>query len=203
MTQLQRAAARPTEVVALDLDAYVAAIPGLAALILDSVAGGASVNFMAGVTEEEAAAWWRERIPQVADGTITAFIARRRAADDRTEREAGSAPAEPEAGAIIGSTLLIRSRNANSPHRAEIAKVLVHGSARRRGLGRALMEAAEARARSDGRWLLILDTEAGSDADFFYRSIGWHELGTMPNHAYRSNGVLAPTTDVWKDLRGS
>ena len=190
MTQTRGAAAPPTEIVALDIDGYVAAIPGLAALILDSVASGASVNFMAGVSLEEAAAWWAERIPQVADGTITTFVARTPAA-----REAGR-------DVIIGSTILIRSRNQNSPHRAEIGKVLVHRSARRRGLGRALMEAAEARAREDGRWLLILDTEAGSDADAFYRSLGWQVLGTMPNHAYRSDGVLAPTTYFWKDLRG-
>jgi GNAT superfamily N-acetyltransferase len=186
MTQTRDAAARQTEVVVLDAEGYVAAIPGLAALVLDAVAGGASVNFMAGVTVEEAAAWWRERIPQVADGTITVFVAWAR---------------DGEPGAIIGSTILIRSRNQNSPHRAEIGKVIVRRSARRRGIGRALMEAAEARARADGRWLLILDTEAGSEADAFYRSLGWHVLGTMPNHAYRSNGVLSPTTYFWKDLR--
>lgn len=183
-------AARPIEIVALDLDAYVAAIPGLAALTVDAVEGGASVNFMADATLDEAAAWWTARLPDVADWTTTAFVARERADDG----EAGP-------GAIVGSTLLIRSRNRNSPHRAEIGKVLVHRSARRRGLGRALMAAAETRARTDGRWLLILDTEAGSAADRFYRELGWQELGTVPNHAYRSDGVLAPTTYFWKDLR--
>jgi GNAT superfamily N-acetyltransferase len=103
---------------------------------------------------------------------------------------------------LVGCTMLIRSRNQNSPHRAEIAKVLVHSSVRRRGVGRALMDAAEARAKADGRWLLILDTEADTPADHFYRSLGWTVLGTMPNHAYKSNGVLAPTTYFYKDLRG-
>lgn len=69
------------------------------------------------------------------------------------------------------------------------------------GLGCALMEAVEARARADGRWLLILDTEAGTPADALYRSMGWQELGTMPNHAFRVDGVLAPTTYFWKNLR--
>lgn len=168
---------------ALEAATYVAAIPGLAALVRDAVAGGASVNFLADVTDEDARAWWAARIPDIADGTTTAFVAR----DDD--------------GAILGSTLLMRSRNQNSPHRAEIGKVLVHQSARRRGLGRTLMTAAEDRARADGRWLLILDTEAGSAADTFYRSLGWQVLGTMPNHAYRSDGILAPTTYFWKDLR--
>ena len=168
----------------LDTEAYAAAIPGLSALLVDAVEGGASVNFLAGVTVAEAAAWWAERVGGVADGTITPFVA-----------------TDPASGAIVGSTLLIRSRNPNSPHRAEIAKVIVHRSARRRGLGRALMDAAEALARAEGRWLLILDTEAGTAADALYRSMGWQVLGTMPNHALRSNGVLAPTTYFWKDLR--
>ena len=175
---------------ALDADAYRAAIPGLAALLIDAVEGGASVNFLAGVTEEDARAWWTARIPDVADGTTTAFVA----------TMAGDS--ERDAGTIVGSTLLIRSRNQNSPHRAEVAKVLVDRTARRHGLGRSLMDAAEAHARAEGRWLLILDTEAGSDADRFYRALGWQELGTMPNHAYRADGVLAPTTYFWKDLRG-
>ena len=63
---------------------------------------------------------------------------------------------------IVGSTLLIRSRNPNSPHRAEIGKVLVLQSARRRGIATALMDAAEDRARADGRWMLLLDTVTGS-----------------------------------------
>ncbi len=166
----------------LDPDGYRAAIPGLAELTLEAVEGGASVNFLRGVTIAEASAWWIARIASLADGTTSVFVAR-------------------DGPTIVGSTILVRSRNANSPHRAEIGKVLVHRSARRRGLGRALMAAAEARALADGRWLLILDTEAGSDADAFYRSLGWQELGTMPNHAYRSDGVLAPTTYFWKDLR--
>jgi GNAT superfamily N-acetyltransferase len=172
----------PPEVAVLDPAEYAAAIPDLAALLVDAVEGGAAVNFLAGVTEDDAAAWWTARIPQVADGTISALVA---TADGR----------------IVGSTLLIRSRNQNSPHRAEIAKVLVHSSARRQGLGGLLMAAAEAAARADGRWLLILDTRTGSDADAFYRSLGWQAFGTVPNHSYRTDGVLAPTTFFWKDLR--
>jgi GNAT superfamily N-acetyltransferase len=170
---------------ALEEGAYEAAIPELAALLVDAVEGGASVNFLAGVTLDEAATWWAERIPLVADGTITAFVAR----DGAT-------------GRIGGSTILIRSRNANSPHRAEVGKVIVHRAARRRGLGRALMAVVEAHALAEGRWLLILDTEAGSAADALYRALGWHALGTMPNHAYRSDGRLSDTTYFWKDLRG-
>lgn len=199
MTTGRTTASRP-EIVALDAAAYVAAIPGLAALVVDAVDGGASVNFMAGVTAQEAAAWWTARIPDIADGTITVLVAVSAAGAARLDEPDPDARGAP-VGGILGSTILIRSRNANSPHRAEIGKVLVHRAARRRGLGSALMRAVEERARADGRWLLILDTEARTAADAFYRSLGWTELGTMPNHAYRSDGALAPTTYFWKDLR--
>ncbi|MBI3746637.1 MAG: GNAT family N-acetyltransferase [Chloroflexi bacterium] len=168
----------------LDAPGYEAAIPALAALLVDAVEGGASVNFIAGVTAEETAAWWAERLPQVADGTITVLVARDR-----------------HTGALVGSSILIRSRNPNAPHRAEVGKVIVHRSVRRQGLGRALMAAIEARARADGRWLLILDTTVGTAADALYRSLGWQVLGTMPNHAYTAAGVLSDTTYFWKDLR--
>lgn len=186
---IDRDATTSPEITELEPEEYVAAIPELAALLVDAVEGGASVNFLAGVTEPEARAWWTARIPEVADGTTTVLVARS-AVDGR-----------PGAGSIVGSTLLVRTRNPNAPHRAEIGKVIVHRSVRRRGLGRALMEAAEARALADGRWLLILDTQAGTAADALYRSMGWQELGTMPNHAYSAAGVLSPTTYFWKDLR--
>jgi len=167
----------------LDPADYDAAIDRLADLVLDSVASGAGVNFLRGVTHDEAADWWRARADSIVEGTSTLFVA----VDGQ--------------GRIVGTTLLIRSRNPNSPHRAEIAKVLVHTAARRRGLGRRLMEAAESEARAEGRWLLILDTVTGSEAEALYRSMGWHELGIVPNHSLLPDGTPAPTTFFWKDLR--
>lgn len=187
MTAAGRAPATGIEVVALDADGYSEAIPSLADLLVDAVEGGASVNFLAGLGHAEAARWWSARVEDVRAGTITPFVA-------RSETTAAGR-------SISGSTLLIRSRNPNAPHRAEIAKVLVHRSARRLGVGRTLMEAAERRARAEGRWLLLLDTQVGTGADDFYRALGWRELGTMPDHSLRTDGVLAPTVFFWKDLR--
>lgn len=180
-------AAPPATIRELSADEYGAAIPGLAALIVDAVDSGAGVNFLAGVTIEEAAGWWTERFDLVRRGVISAFVA--------LDGEAH------EGEAIVGSTILIRSTNPNSPHRAEIGKVLVLQSARRRGIGTALMDAAEARARADGRWMLMLDTVTGSAADTFYRVTGWNELGIMPNHALTPDGTPTATTFFWKDLR--
>lgn len=166
-----------------DADDYRAAIPGLAALIVDAVDGGAGVNFLAGTTDEQAAAWWRARLDAVRAGVVTVFVA-----------VGGD-------GTLLGSTLIERSTNQNSPHRAEIGKVLVLRSARRQGLATALMAAAEARARADGRWLLLLDTVAGSPADAMYRHLGWQEFGVVPAHAFATDGTPQPTTFFYKDLR--
>ena len=172
----------------LDAGRFEGAIPDLAALLVDAVEGGASVGFESGLTEAKAADWWRGRLPQIADGTTTALVA--------TFDSGGG-----DARRIVGSTLLIRSTYPNGRHRAEVAKVLVDRSVRRQGIGRALMSAVEAHALATGRWLLILDTQTGSAAESLYRSMGWQELGVMPNHAYQPDGVLAPTTYFWKDLR--
>ena len=166
----------------LDAGSYRAAIPELAELIVDAVATGAGVNFLDGVTLDEAASWWRGREADVSTGRTTPFVA-------------------VDGGRIVGSTLLIRSVNQNSPHRAEIGKVIVLGSHRRRGLASALMRAAEGRARSEGRWLLVLDTVSESAADAFYRSLGWQETGVVPNYALNPDGRPWAATFFWKDLR--
>jgi GNAT superfamily N-acetyltransferase len=171
------------KVEALDPAAYEAAIAGLGALLKDAIDGGASVNFVAGVTSEQAEGWWAARAARVADGTITVFVAR------------------DGDGEIVGSTLLERSINPNSPHRAEIGKVIVHRSMRRRGLGRALMEAAEDRARAEGRWMLVLDTVTGSAAAALYESLGWITVGTIPGYALDVWGQPEAATYYYKDLR--
>ena len=167
---------------AIDPAAYEDAIDGLGAVLVDAVDGGASVNFLAGATKADACAWWAARSAGVADGTITVFVAR-------------------DGERIIGSTLLERSRNPNSPHRAEIGKVIVHRSARRQGLGRALMRAAEDRARSEGRWMLVLDTVTGSPAAALYESLGWQTVGTIPAYALNTRGEPEAATYYYKDLR--
>lgn len=167
---------------ALDAHGYDAAINDLAALLVDAVDSGAGVNFLAGVTVDETRAWWASRADGVASGMVVPIVAR-------------------DGSRVVGSTVLLYAWNPNSPHRGEISKVLVHSSARRQGLGRRLMDAAEERARADGRWLLVLDTVTGSEADAFYRAIGWHDVGIIPDFALQPDGSLTPTTVFWKDVR--
>jgi GNAT superfamily N-acetyltransferase len=171
---------------ALDADAYEAAIPGLADLLVDVVAGGASVGFMDGLDAAAATDYWAGLAPAVRTGTTHAFVA----IDEGDD-----------AGRVVGSTLLIQARFPNGSHRAEIAKVLVLRSHRRRGIAAALMAAAEERAREIGRWLLILDTVTGSAAASLYEGMGWQRAGDIPWFATMPDGELISTTYYWKDLR--
>jgi GNAT superfamily N-acetyltransferase len=157
-------------------------VPDLADLLADAVDSGASVNFLRPFGVADGIAYWNARAAEVTAGTIRPIVARA----DR---------------AVVGCVLLVPSRNPNSPHRAEVAKVLVHRRARHRGIGAGLMAAVEGLARSDGRWLLILDTTTGSDADRLYRRLGWVRFGEVPNHALTAAGDLSDTTYFFKDLR--
>jgi GNAT superfamily N-acetyltransferase len=170
------------QVLELDAEAFTGAIQRLVELSLDAVAGGASINFLATTDAARVEAWWDARSGSVAAGLTSLFVA---VLGDR----------------IVGCTLLVRSGNPNSPHRAEIGKVIVDRAARRRGIATALMLAAEARAKADGRWMLVLDTVTGSPADALYRSLGWNETGVVPDYALSPDGQPEAATFFWKDLR--
>ncbi len=141
--------------------------PALAEVLAACVAGGASVNFVQPFTVEQAEAWWRARL--AAPGARHLLVAR-------------------VEGVVRGTVLLEPAPQPNQRHRAEIGKMLVHPAFRRRGLARALLRAAEAKARGLCHALLTLDTEEGSDAEALYRAEGWRHAGTIPGYAMRADG---------------
>ncbi len=158
-----------------------ARIGQLTAILRDAVENGASVNFMAGLTEEEAVAFWRGQLAGIADATRTLLVAER-------------------GGRIVGTVVLTLAPQPNAPHRAEIGKMLVHSSLRRQGLGRRLLEEAEAVARRQRRTLLLLDTQTGSAGEELYRRCGWTEYGVVPNHSHVPEGGLSPATFFYKEI---
>lgn len=153
----------------------------LAALLVDTVDGGASVGFLAPLEPAEAARWWRERARAVAAGRLTVWVAY-------------------DAGGPAGTVSLALPDKPNSRHRAEVVKLMVHRRARGRGLGRALLATAEAAASAAGITLLHLDTETDSPAEALYRSAGWTRAGTIPDYAASPDGVLRPTTLYYKHV---
>lgn len=168
-----------------DGDRIRARADGLAALLTDTVASGASVGFLAPLGHAEAVAWWRERADAVAVGGLAVW-----AALDAMDR-------------VTGTVGLDFPGRPNSRHRAELVKLMVHRSARGQGLGRRLLTTAERAAAADGRTLLHLDTETGSPAERLYRSAGWTVAGTLPDYAANPAGELRPTTLYYKRLDGS
>ena len=88
----------------------------------------------------------------------------------------------------------------NQPHRGEIAKLLVHRSARKRGIAQLLMEQAESEARAAGKTLLVLDTVTGDEAERLYTRLGWTRVGVIPGYALYPDGRPCDTTIFWKAL---
>ncbi|KPC78131.1 GNAT family N-acetyltransferase [Streptomyces sp. NRRL S-4] len=170
-----------TEIVPVSGPELVTYADELAALLIESVEGGASVGFLASLDRTSAATWWRERAAAVEAGSQQVWIAR----DD--ERVAGT----------IG---LVKAALPNARHRAEVAKLVVRPSARRRGIGRALLTALERSAAAEGLTLLVLDTETGCDAEHLYRSAGWNPCGSVPDYAADPYGTLRATTFYYKAL---
>jgi GNAT superfamily N-acetyltransferase len=156
-------------------------IAGLAEVLHDCVNGGASVSFMLPMSLPKAAAYWRSVAPQVARGESLVLAAF-------------------DAGALVGTVTLILKQPENQPHRADLAKMLVHRRARRRGVGAALLQAAEAEALGAGRTLLVLDT-ASADAERVYVRGGWVRLGEIPDYALWPAGGYCATTMFYKQLR--
>lgn len=165
----------------LDGDAAQAAIPALTAILRNAVENGASVGFMAWNTDADYERFWQGVAADVAAGRVLLFAAR----DD---------------SGIVGTAQLHPVGKPNQPHRAEIAKVLVHSRARRRGIGEALMRAAEAAALALGRDLLVLDTDEAGAARRLYTRLGWTELGTIPRYALMPDGSDCGSTFFYKSL---
>jgi len=155
-------------------------IDELATVIIDCVEGGASVSFMHPLSRERAVAFWRRVAQGVAAGERALIVAE-------------------DARGLCGTVQLVLDQPENQPHRAELSKMLVHRRARRRGLGAALMRAAEAAARDCGKTLLVLDT-ANDEAERLYERLGWTRVGVIPDYALLPQGGLCGTTVYYRNL---
>lgn len=152
----------------------------LALLLVDAVESGAAVSFLT-VTEAQALDWWRKQFGAPASGTIV-LVAR----DDQ---------------GIVGSVQLHPSWAPNQPHRADVAKLIVHRRARRRGLGAEMMAAVEREAANAGYRLLVLDSKRGDAGERLYRRLGWNVVGTIPRFALDTDGRTPHDTVVfYKEL---
>jgi ribosomal protein S18 acetylase RimI-like enzyme len=162
------------EIAPIDTAQLHAALPDLIELLRDAVADGASIGFLPPLAEAEAHAYWEEIAADIAAGRRVLLGAR-------------------SAGRLVGCVQLELAGKPNARHRAEVQKLIVHTSARRQGIARALLSAADAAARANNRSLLVLDTRAGDPAEHLYRSYGYTEAGRIPHYAANPKGGLDTT----------
>ena len=96
----------------------------LCRVLIDSVAAGAAISFMAPLATVEAKHFWVHDVKSAVQGgsrrLFGAFVDQR----------------------LVGTVRLILGMPPNQPHRAETSKMIVHPGGRRRGLGTALMNEA-------------------------------------------------------------
>lgn len=155
-------------------------IDELTSLLVDTVNSGASVSFLAPLPVEQAEAWWRATVAKIDEGAAV-IVAR----DDL---------------GIVGTVQLHPAWAPNQPHRADVAKLMVHRRARGRKLGTRLMLAVEEAARARGLTLLTLDTVSGGAADRLYRGMGWTAVGRIPGYALDPFGVMCDTVVFYKEI---
>jgi GNAT superfamily N-acetyltransferase len=169
------------EIVSLPAPIADAALDQLADVLVDCVAGGASVSFMSPFSHDSALGFFRKVAGSVAAGDTVLLAAKLD-------------------GKIVGTVQLGLDTSPNQPHRADVKKMLVHRSARGRGIGAALIAAVEEEARRHRRWLLVLDTVPGENGHRLYLRAGWTQTGLVPDYALFPDGRLCDTAIMWKRL---
>ena len=135
------------QVLRLDAEAMTRRLDELAEVLRDCVEGGASVNFLLPFTHADARAFFEPLVAQVAAGERIVLAA----TDDD--------------GRVVGTVQVVLKTPPNQPHRGDVAKLLVHRSARGAGVAQMLMDRVEVEARAAGKSLLVLDTVTGQPAE--------------------------------------
>lgn len=157
-----------------------ATLDQLCETLIESVAGGGSISFMHPVSREKALAFWKRISESTARGERLLLVAR------------------DSNGAAVGTVQSVIDLPENQPHRADIAKMMVHPRARRQGIAEALMREIERRTFAAGKTLLVLDTETDQAASYLYAKLGWKVAGHIPDFALKPHGGLCSTTFFYK-----
>lgn len=154
----------------------------LCAILIDSVANGASVGFLPPLSPAAARAYWVGVVADLRQGSRRLLVARHE-------------------GRVRGTAQLALAGQPNGRHRAEVQKMMVHTSARKRGLGAALLAALDDLARQEGRTLLVLDTRQGEPSERLYQRHGYIQAGSIPAYARSDDGTFHTTVLYYRLLQ--
>lgn len=169
-----------TDVVpALAADSHVAgALLTLQHLV--SQAGG-SVGFTAASTRAEIAPAVAAAMSEIRAGQRYAVVA-------------------TEGNELVGAVFLVPATSPVRRHLAEVRGLMVHPEHQGSGLGRELLTEIESVARQLGIEALTLGARDGSGLDQFYRSLGYRQIGTMPQAARLPDGSVRDELLFYRSL---
>ncbi len=151
-------------------------LPDLCRILIDSVHNGAAISFMQNISPSDAEDFWRRDVTSAVQAGDTILFG------------------AFDGNRMLGTVQLILAMPPNQPHRAEIAKMIVHPDGRRQGLGTALMSAALTKAQEVGKTLVTLDTRSGDISEALYRQLGFQQAGKIPDYAYDPDGKTRHAT---------
>lgn len=165
-------------------DVAPADVEGLVSLFIGCVDSGASMGYLAPLSASDCAEYWRSIVAELSGGYRVLIVAR-------------DAPDGP----IVGSAQLVAASRPNGRYRAEVQKVMVRPSHRRRRLGTQLVEHIETIARERRITLLHLDTSEGpSGARELYERLGYSYAGGIPGWALDPDRTPAKNAIFYKML---
>jgi len=165
----------------LESDRATTLKPQLIGLLSHIVDGGSSVGFLRPLSLHLCTQYWTDVIDAVAADQKILLVAL------LGDQVVGSVQAEP-------------CSKHNGRHRAEIQKLMVLNTHRKRGIARKLMQAIEQSVINSGYSTLYLDTVTGSPAEQAYLQLGWTRSGSIPNYAVSPDGEMESTTVFYKLL---
>ena len=160
----------------------ITVISDLTDTFVETVNGGSPLGFMPPITRDQSRDYWISLLPELRGNRRLLIVAMSN-------------------GRVVGSAQLALSQRANSPHRAEVEKVFVARSARGGGVGTALMRAVEEVAVQHGRTLLLLNTRYNEPAYFWYKVLGYSDVGVIPGWTIGANGERYDHVSMFKELR--
>ncbi len=146
-----------------------------------AVDGGASIGWLAPLSEADAQDYWLTVQSQVATGSKILLVAQQ---DDR----------------VVGAVQIALESRKNGDHRGEVQKLVVHMNYRRQGIARQLMETLDTSAKQAKRSLLVLDVRKGDPAETLYQQMGYIHVGDIPEYARNNDDGFDATAFYYKLL---
>ncbi|MEU5209818.1 GNAT family N-acetyltransferase [Streptomyces sp. NPDC020742] len=156
---------------------------GLCTLWADVSHAGGAVGFVPPVTREDIRPFLLGKLTALVEGRERLLVGR----DD--------------GGRVLATAYLAPSTHPLMRHWIWVYTVMVHPSLQGRGVGRRLMAAVDAAARTlDGITALRLTCRGGSGARRFYEACGYQEVGRVPGAIKVAEGDFRDEIMMWRQL---